>query len=147
MLEILSVEPLEFGFIEDAVGAAYAFEFKFLNQVGGTEKLDVTSRGPSEEREEILKSFGQKAFVAIHADAGCAMTLGEALAVWSEDEGQMGEDWRLCFERALNKNLFRSIGKMVGAANHMSDAHVDVVDHHAELVHGLAKFFVILARA
>ncbi len=30
---------------------------------------------------------------------------------------------------------------MVGAANYVGDAHIDVIDHHAELVHGLAEFF------
>src|ERR1700693_23538 len=145
MLKILSVEPFEFGLIKDAVGAAYTFEFKFLNQVGGTEKLHIASRGPSEEREEVLKGFGQKAFVAVHADTGGAVALGEALAVRSQNEGQMRENWGLGCERAVQKNLFWSIGKVIGAANHMSDAHVDVVNHDAELIHGLAKFFVALA--
>src|ERR1700682_6389780 len=126
MLEILGVEPFEFGFIKNAVGAAYAFEFKFLNQVGSAEKLHVTTRGPSEEREEVLKGFGQKAFVAVHADAGGAVALGEAFTVWSQNEGQMRENRRLGFERAVQKNLFWGIGKMIGAANHMRDAHVDV---------------------
>src|ERR1700675_3088513 len=126
MLEILGVEPFEFGSIKNAVGAAYAFQFKFLNQVRGTEKLQVASRCPSEEREEVLKGFGQKAFVAVHADAGGAVALGEALAIRSKNERQMRENWRFGFERAVKKNLFRSIGKMIGAANHMSDAHVDV---------------------
>src|ERR1700688_224800 len=147
MLEILRVEPFEFGFVKNAVSAAYAFEFKFLNQVGGTEKFHVASRGPSEQREEILKGFGQKAFVAVHSDAGGAVAFGEALAVRSQNEGQMRENWRFGFECAVQQNLFGSIGKMIGAANDMRDAHVNVVDHHAELIHGLAEFFVTLAGA
>src|ERR1700686_1230512 len=145
MLEILRVEPFEFGFVKNAVGAAYTFEFKFLNQVGGTEELCVASGGPAKEREEVLKGFGQKAFVAVHADAGGAVALGEALAVRSQNERQMRENWRFGFERAVKQNLFRSIGKMIGAANHMSDAHVDVINDDAKLVHGLAKFFITLA--
>src|ERR1700733_12593514 len=139
MLEILGVKPFEFGFVKNSVGAAYTFELKFLNQVGSTEKLHVASRSPSEEREEVLKSFGQKAFVTVHADASGAVTLGEALAVRAENEGQMRENWRLGFECAVQKNLFRSIGKVVGAANHMGDAHVDVINDDAELVHRLAQ--------
>jgi hypothetical protein len=118
-----------------------------LNQVGGAQKFHVASRGPSEEREEILKGFGQKTFVAVHADASRAVAFGEALAIRPEDEGQMREDWRLRLEGTVEKNLFGSIGKMIGAANDMSDAHVDVVDDDAELVHRLAKFFVALAGA
>src|ERR1700682_5572806 len=133
MLEILGVEPFEFGFIKNAVGAAYAFEFKFLNQVGSAEKLHVTTRGPSEEREKVLKGFGQKAFVAVHTDAGGAVALGEALTVRSENQRQMRENWRFCLERAVKQNLFWSIRKMIGAANHVGDAHVDVVDHDVEL--------------
>src|ERR1700676_255848 len=115
MLEILGVEPFEFGFIKNAVGAAYAFESKFLNQIGGTEKFHVASRGPSEEREEILKGFGQKAFVAVHSDAGGAVALGEALAVRSQNQGQVRENRRLGFERAVQQNLFGSIGEMICA--------------------------------
>src|ERR1700719_2553445 len=102
MLEILGVEPFEFGFIKDTVGAAYAFEFKFLNQVGSTKKLHVASRSPSEKREEVLKGFGQKAFVAVHADAGGAVALGEALAIRSKNERQMRENRRIGFERAVH---------------------------------------------
>jgi hypothetical protein len=35
---------------------------------------------------------------------------------------------------------------MVGAANYMRNAHVDIVHHRAELIHGLAKLFFSLAR-
>ena len=36
---------------------------------------------------------------------------------------------------------------MVGPANHLRNAHVDVIDHRTELVHGLPKFFVAFAGA
>ena len=37
---------------------------------------------------------------------------------------------------AIKQNLLRRVGDVIGAANHVRDAHVDVVDDDAELVHG-----------
>ena len=54
----------------------------------------------------------------------------------------MRKDRRFRAQRAIEQHLLRSVGNVVGAANHVSDAHIDVVDHHAHLVHGLAEFFV-----
>src|ERR1700719_3786899 len=59
----------------------------------------------------------------------------------------MRENRRFRFERAVKQNLFWGVGKMIGTANDMSDAHVDVIDDDTEMVHRLAKFFVALAGA
>ena len=37
---------------------------------------------------------------------------------------------------SIDQRLLRRIRKMIGAANHVGDAHVDIVDHHAELIGG-----------
>src|ERR1700675_3967284 len=59
----------------------------------------------------------------------------------------MRENRRFRFERAVKQNLFWGVGKMIGTANDMSDAHVDVIDDDTEMVHRLAKFFVTLSGA
>src|SRR5262249_43335844 len=40
----------------------------------------------------------------------------------------------------------RRVRDMISAANHVCDAHVDVVHHNAKLVHGLPEFLAALAR-
>src|SRR5712692_9212753 len=54
----------------------------------------------------------------------------------------MREDRRLRPERAVKKDLLGGIGDMVSAANDVRDAHVDVINDDAELLHGLAEFLV-----
>src|ERR1700732_4475593 len=50
-LKILRVEPLEFCAVEDAVGPAYVFERKFLQQVLRAQKFLVVARRPTEQRK------------------------------------------------------------------------------------------------
>src|SRR5580704_9648118 len=59
----------------------------------------------------------------------------------------MREDRRLGFHGAIQQNLFRRVGNVVGAANDVGDAHLDVVDDDAHLVGGHAPFFAVFAGA
>ena len=49
--------------------------------------------------------------------------------------------------RAIEQHLFRRVGEVVGAANDVGDAHVDVVDDDAQLVGGHAPLFGVFAGA
>src|ERR1700733_3183037 len=57
----------------------------------------------------------------------------------------MREDGRLGFHGAIEQDLFGRVGDVVGAADHVGDAHVDVVDDDAHLVGGHAPFFAVFA--
>ena len=48
----------------------------------------------------------------------------------------MRENRRSGAERPVNQRLFRRVGKMIGAANDVRDAHVYIVHDHAELIRG-----------
>src|SRR5437870_4216860 len=75
------------------------------------------------------------------------MALRKPRLVCAENQGDVGEDRGLGAKRPVQKHLLRRVRQMVGPANHVRDAHVDVIDHRPELVHGLPKFFVAFAGA
>ncbi len=133
-LQVLRVEPLEFGAVENAIGAADSGEREARDELRGGHEFFVAARGPSQKSEEIAKCLGQKPFFGVEANAGGSVALGEALAIRSENQRYMGEDRRRGGERMIEQHLFRRVRQMIGAANDVSDAHVDVVDHGAELI-------------
>src|SRR5580765_3444662 len=59
----------------------------------------------------------------------------------------MREDGNGSAERAIQQHLLGGVGNVIGSANDVSDAHIDVVDHHAHLVHRLSKVVVTFSRA
>ena len=136
LLQILLVEPFELGAIENRVGSADAGEREALDQFGGAENFSAVAAGPAEEREKIAESLGQEAFVAIGAYAGGAVAFGEAGAIGAQDQRDMGKDRRRGAESAVEQDLFRGVRNVVGAANDMGDAHLDVVDNSAKLIGG-----------
>ena len=76
--------------------------------------------------------------LAVGADGGCAVALREPLAVGAEDERQVGEHRRRGRERTVHQNLLWRVRQMIGAADHVGDAKVEVVGDHAEVVSGIS---------
>src|SRR2546430_266716 len=75
------------------------------------------------------------------------MALRKPRLVRAKNQRHVRKDRRRRAERLVQEHLLRRIRKMIRAANHVRDAHVDVVDYDAELVHRLAKFLVAFAGA
>src|SRR5882762_1984677 len=75
------------------------------------------------------------------------MAFRQSRLVRAKNERHVGEYGSLDAERAVQQYLFGSVRDVVCPANHVADAHVDVVDHNSQLIHGLTKFFIALARA
>jgi hypothetical protein len=59
----------------------------------------------------------------------------------------MREDGQFGSQRAIKQHLLGRVRQMVRAANHVGDTHIDVINHHAQLVGWHAPFFAVLARA
>src|SRR5487761_11297 len=134
LLQILRIKPFELVAVEDGVGAADARERKAADQIRGAQKFFIRARGPAEEREEIAKRFGKKSFLGVGTDARCAVTLREARAIRAEDQGDVSEDRRRCAQGFVKQRLLGRIREMIGAANDVRDAHVDVVYDDAKLI-------------
>ncbi len=76
----------------------------------------------------------QEAVVAILHHADRTGALGQLLAFLVEDHRQVRELRHLGTERVIDVDLPRRVVDVVVAADHFSDAHVDIVDHHGEVV-------------
>ena len=66
------------------------------------------------------------------------MALGELLAVWTADHGDVGEDRRGVAQGLVHQDLARGVGEVVVAADDVGHLHVDVVADHGEVVGGAA---------
>ena len=62
------------------------------------------------------------------------MALGELLAVRAVEQGHVGVERRLLPHRLQDQQLLGGVGVVVGAADDVGDAHVEVVDHDGEVV-------------
>src|SRR5436190_12474932 len=64
------------------------------------------------------------------------MALGELLPVGSVDHWHMTKNWGHMTEGPVHRELFRRIGNVIVAPQHMRDLHVDVVHDHGKVVEG-----------
>ncbi len=143
----MRIEPFELGPVEHGVGAAHALKRKLLQQVFCPQKLFVSAGRPAQQREKITKRFRKKTLGAVHIYIGCTVTLRKAGFVRAENQRHMRKNRRLRAQRPVEQYLFRRIRNVVGATNHVRDAHINVVDDHTELIHGLAEFLIAFSGA
>ena len=66
------------------------------------------------------------------------MALGQLLPVRAQDHRQVRELRHRGAQRLVDVDLARGVVHVVIATDHLGDAHVDVVDHHREVVGGKA---------
>ena len=147
LLQILRVEPFELRPVEHAVRAAYALQSEFLEQVFRPQELLIPAWRPAEQRQKISERFGQEALAPVHVYVRGSMAFGQPGLVRSEDQRHMREHRQFGAERPIEQNLFRRVRNVVRAANHMRDPHVDIVHHHAHLIHRLPELFALFSRA
>ena len=62
------------------------------------------------------------------------MPFGKPLAVRTQNCGEMRKFRHRPAQRLVERDLFRSIGKMIVAADHVRDLHQCVVNHHHVVV-------------
>src|SRR5262249_22588913 len=117
LLQILGVKPFQFGAIENGVGAAYAFEREFFQQLAGAQELFVAAGRPPEQGQEVAKRLRQESLGAVHVDVGRAVALGKPRFVGSEDQRQVREDRHVGRQRPVQQNLFGCVRNVVGAAD------------------------------
>ena len=89
---------------------------------------------PAEQGEVVAHRLGEVAAVAQLLHRRGAVALGELLAVGAVQQRQVGVDGRLGAERLLDQHVLGRVGVVVGAADDVGDAGVEVVDDHREVV-------------
>ncbi len=130
---MLVIDPLQLVGVESRRRGIDVREVEPGDELLAREDLVVAVR-PAEAREIVDHRLGQKAVVRVLHDADRAVALGELGAVGAEHRRQVRVDGRLGAERADDVDLPRRVVDVVVAADHVRDAHVDVVDDDAEVV-------------
>ena len=106
-------------------------------QISSDEK---TSWSPCDQPiriSQFSQRWGQVALLAEVLDGDRIPPLAEFLATGSDDQWNVGELGRLRFQRAVERDLERRVGVVVGAADHVGDSHFEVVHHHGEVIERL----------
>ena len=67
-------------------------------------------------------------------DGSGSVSLGEPVAVRTQNERKVPETWNRPFERFVNQYLLRSIGKMIVATDDICDSHIMIVHNHSYLI-------------
>ena len=108
-----------------------------LHQLLAREDL-VVAVAPAQPRQIVDDGIRQVAILLVLQHRHRTMPLGKLLAVRPVDHRQMPVDGGLGTQRAQDVDLPRRVVDVVVTADHVGDAHVQVIDHHAEVVGGRA---------
>ena len=157
-----AVEPAQLDLVEARGIAADAREREALDQLVRREHGRVVACAPAEQGEIVAHGLGEVARVAQLLDGGCAVALGELLAVGAMQQRQVrirrerrvASDPR-CARGLQHEQLLGGVREMVLAADHVRDRSVEVVDRDGEVVehgsvgacdHGVVHVDVLEAR-
>ena len=88
---------------------------------------------PPEQTEIIAHRLGQIAVLYISIEARALVALAHLRAVLVQDERDVREARRHGAKRAVELDMLRRIRKMIFAADHVGNFHLDVVDHIHEM--------------
>ena len=87
---------------------------------------------PAEPEQVIAHGFGQITHVAVGFDGKRTMAFGELRAIGAMDQRHMAIDRHRPAHRLNDLQLPGRIVEMIGAAQHMGDSHVEIVDHNSQ---------------
>ena len=106
-------------------------------RVGGERTVKAHESG--KEAVSVFKPvqfFGKKASLQEMLHRCGAMPLRQARLVRAQDQWHVAELGDLAPQCTMQKDLLRRVGKMVFAAQHVSDAHIEIIDRRREVIGG-----------
>ena len=135
--DVMAVEIVEFFEIHPRGAFADMVQIEPFDGLGGGDDF-LIAMAPAQPDEIIAHGLGQVAHVAIGLDGQRAVTLGKLGAVWAMDQRQMPIDGLRPAHGLDDLKLAGGIVQMIGAANNMGDAHVEIIHHHGQHISGRA---------
>ena len=134
LAQVAPVHPAQLLLVEHGRVPRHAREVEVLDQLVGREEGRRLVVAPAEQRDVVAHGLGQVAGGAQLLDRGCAVALGELLAVGPVQQREVRVGGRLRAQRPQDHHLPRGVGDVVLAAHDLGDAHVAVVDGDGEVV-------------
>ena len=134
--DVLGVHPLELLRVERGGRVVHAPEIELGDQLVAIEDLAAVFGRPAEQREVVDDRVGEEALLLVLLDRDRAVPLRELGAAGADDQRQVRVHGLLVdAERAPQRqHAVRRVDQVL-AAQHVRDAHVDVVDRVREEEH------------
>ena len=104
-------------------------DFELLDDLFDRQHFLAVGGRPTEQAKVVADGGGQVAALLVFLDEGALVALRHlARAVGLENERNVAVDGRLGAEGLEKLEVFRGIGEVILAADHVRDLHLDVVD-------------------
>ena len=135
----LAVEPVELVPVE--AGACLVHPRKAEGRsclLQGEALAHALRRRPAQQGHVVGQGSGRVAHGPEIADGGHAVALGELLALLVEDQRRVGKERGGVAKGLVEQQLLGGVGDVVLAADHVADRHGRIVDHHHQVVEGIA---------
>ena len=112
----------------------------YFDQLLFAQHFFAFGRRPAKQRQKVAKRRRHKTSIAISRQRNnfAVFAFRELAFVWRENQRQVRKLRHRRAERLVKQDLLVSVREMVLAANHVRDAHLDVVDHDREVVKRMA---------
>ena len=132
-LDPVLVQPDELARVRLRGRAVDLLEIEQLADLVAREHL-LIAVGPADAREPAEHGLRQIALRAVVLDRHGIASLRELLAAGPDDQRNVREQRRRLLQRLVERELEGRVAVVVRAADHVADAHVEVVDHDREVV-------------
>ena len=134
LAHVAAVQPPQLLLVEDRRRSPDPVDRELVDELLGGEDRLVVLGAPAEQGQVVADRRRQVAALAQLLHRGGAVALGELLAVRPVEQRQVRVAGRLGAERREHEQLLRGVGEVVVAADHIGDAHLEVVDGDREVV-------------
>ena len=143
LAEVLAVEPLELGEVEDGAAEADIGEDEVLDHLGEGELFRcrcsiVGGHAAAHEAEEVDHGFGEEAGLAVVDERDGIFALGDLGLVEIAQEWHVPEARQLPAEGLVEQDVLGRGGDPLLGADDVGDLHEVVVDDVGEMVSGEA---------
>ena len=126
------VDPVQLGLVEPGRGSAEMGQVEGLCQLARIER-GIDRIGGAEPRQKGNQRLGLDPVLTQRGDAQRAEPLGK-LALGPGQQRLVGKAWGRRTQRGEHLHLGGGVGDMILAAQHVGDAHRDIVDHAGEQI-------------
>ena len=125
--------------VEARVGLVHRGDLELLDDLFDWQHFLAVGGRPAEQAEVVADGGREVAALLVFLDEGALVALGHlARAVGLEDERDVSVNGRLGAEGLEELEVFRGVGEVVLAADHVGDLHLDVIDDVDEVEDWLA---------
>src|SRR5580704_5993667 len=132
--QILRVKPLELRPVKHRISPANPTKRKSPHQFRSRQIFRIVPGRPAQKSQKIPKSLRQKSFLHIRSNGSSPMPLRKPRPIRPKNQRHMSKNRRRSPQSEINQNLLRRIRKMIRPADHVSNAHVNVINHDTELI-------------